>query len=224
MEKLKTLINYFCRITKEMPKGVISFSRHSVTKMENFKDIGYTNVKIEPSGLIENEGREYVQVDFANKRIGGGVLGRGCIQEEIRFLIYPELIISKMICDEMTDNECIVITGAERFADYTGYASEYKFKGDHHDKTKYDRLKRKMSQIVAMDAMQYKMPSDRCSIYIYIKIYMNTYIYIYEYRYIYIYEYLKLITYVYERRVLLGLGSFYLIFEVNLLNQFFSKI
>jgi hypothetical protein len=33
------------------------------------------------------------QVDFANHVVGGGVLGQGLIQEEIRFTVCPELII-----------------------------------------------------------------------------------------------------------------------------------
>jgi hypothetical protein len=28
-------------------------------------------------------------IDFANKNIGGGVLGRGCVQEEILFCVFP---------------------------------------------------------------------------------------------------------------------------------------
>lgn len=30
-----------------------------------------------------------LQADFANKFLGGGVFGRGAVQEEIRFLICP---------------------------------------------------------------------------------------------------------------------------------------
>ena len=51
-----------------------------------------------------------LQVDFANKKIGGGVLGGGRVQEEIRFCICPELLISKLIMDHMDPNEAIIIT------------------------------------------------------------------------------------------------------------------
>jgi len=54
------------------------------------------------------------QVDFANKRIGGGVLGWGAVQEEIRFMICPELIVSRLFSEQMDHNESIIITGAER--------------------------------------------------------------------------------------------------------------
>jgi hypothetical protein len=35
-----------------------------------------------------------LQIDFANKHIGGGVLGHGCIQEEIRFVVALSLFLS----------------------------------------------------------------------------------------------------------------------------------
>ena len=52
----------------------------------------------------------YVQVNFANKKIGGGVLAGGRVQEEIRFCIFPELIVSRLIMDHMDANEAIIIT------------------------------------------------------------------------------------------------------------------
>ena len=100
-------------------------------------------------------GEAFVQADFANEFIGGGVLGRGCVQEEIRFVICPELIVSMLFAERMENNECIVITGAEMFSEYTGYANSYRFKGDHVDTIARDRLHRKMTQIVAMDAQPY---------------------------------------------------------------------
>lgn len=33
----------------------------------------------------------------------------GCVQEEIRFTLSPELIVSMLIMDQMEDNEAIVI-------------------------------------------------------------------------------------------------------------------
>ena len=50
-------------------------------------------------------------MDFANKFIGGGVLGRGCVQEEIRFLICPELILSRLFTEVLDDNECLIVKG-----------------------------------------------------------------------------------------------------------------
>ena len=52
------------------------------------------------------------QADFANKFIGGGVLGGGCVQEEIRFMINPEMILSRLFTEMLERNECLVMTGA----------------------------------------------------------------------------------------------------------------
>jgi hypothetical protein len=43
------------------------------------------------SGLIEDGDPNGVMVDFANKYVGGGVLGHGAVQEEILMSIFPGL-------------------------------------------------------------------------------------------------------------------------------------
>lgn len=50
-------------------------------------------------------------MDFANKRVGGGALATGCVQEEIRFMITPELIISRLFTEVLDPNECLIVTG-----------------------------------------------------------------------------------------------------------------
>lgn len=52
-----------------------------------------------------------VQVDFASSWIGGGVLSSGLVQEEILFLMSPELIVSRLFTERLADNECLIITG-----------------------------------------------------------------------------------------------------------------
>lgn len=49
---------------------------------------------------------------FFPRFIGGGVLGYGCVQEEIRFLICPELLVSQLFSQQMLPTEAIVITGS----------------------------------------------------------------------------------------------------------------
>ena len=70
---------------------------------------------------IQDDRRPNVlMVDFANKYVGGGTLGNGAVQEELLFLTYPELILSKLLMpDAMRDNEALVMTGAIRMSDYT---------------------------------------------------------------------------------------------------------
>jgi len=76
-----------------------------------------------------------LQLDFANKYLGGGVLGSGCVQEEIRFLICPELFITMLFTECMNENESFFIRGCERYSDYTGYNDSFKWNGDYQDTT-----------------------------------------------------------------------------------------
>ena len=63
-------------------------------------------VHAEAGGTIE-EASGCLQLDFANQTIGGGVLRNGCVQEEIRFLICPELIVSRVLLETLADNEAL---------------------------------------------------------------------------------------------------------------------
>ena len=75
---------------------------------------------------MEDVAEPSLLVDFANKHIGGGVLGFGWVQEKILFLIHPELLLSCLICvDPMAENEAILLVGAERTAEYSGYADKF---------------------------------------------------------------------------------------------------
>lgn len=62
-------------------------------------------------GASNNPVNCFCQVDFANRFVGGGVTGAGLVQEEIRFLINPELIASRLITEVLDHNECLIITG-----------------------------------------------------------------------------------------------------------------
>jgi poly(ADP-ribose) glycohydrolase len=96
------------------------------------------------------------QVDFANKYIGGGVLGNRAVQEEIRFAISPELIVSRIVCPVMSDDETILILGTERFSNYKGYASTFKYDGRHVDSSDVvasEHGMRLATAVICMDAL-----------------------------------------------------------------------
>jgi poly(ADP-ribose) glycohydrolase len=82
---------------------------------------------IEESTMAGQNG--VVEVDFANKLLGGGVLGNGCIQEEIRFAIAPELLVARLLVSELRDNDCVMMTGARIVAQTTGYSDAFRFVG-----------------------------------------------------------------------------------------------
>ncbi|KAF5299221.1 hypothetical protein FQA39_LY02394 [Lamprigera yunnana] len=97
-EKLKTICHYFNRVIAKEPLGLITFKRQYFSDEElpiwetvNI-NIGDKKVEVRSEGLIEDDSEGFLQVDFANRNVGGGVLAYGCVQEEIRFIICPELI------------------------------------------------------------------------------------------------------------------------------------
>ncbi|XP_038711259.1 poly(ADP-ribose) glycohydrolase 1-like isoform X1 [Tripterygium wilfordii] len=174
--KIKCIIHYFERIYVSMPKGYVSFERKvlpygqylscisypdaefwskSATLLCPFEvvQINYCFLLVHSRGFIEDQTREALEVDFANKYLGGGALRYGCVQEEIRFMISPELIAGMLFLPAMADNEAIEIVGAERFSSYTGYASSFRFSGDYMDTGNVDIYGRRKTRIVAIDAL-----------------------------------------------------------------------
>ncbi|CAH1373550.1 unnamed protein product [Tenebrio molitor] len=165
-EKLKCIIHYFRRVTSKSPVGVITFKRKFVPRnymprwdtLDN--NLGNTRIHVASSGTIE-EGLGLLQVDFANKFIGGGVLSYGCVQEEIRFVICPELIISRLFTEELGDSEAVVITGIERFSNYSGYADTFKWDGNVNDETPFDDYGRRKTTLAVIDATRFSKPKDQ---------------------------------------------------------------
>lgn len=111
---------------------------------------------ISSEGTIEEDGAGLLQVDFANKYVGGGVLGYGCVQEEIRFVICPELLVSKLFTERLGLLECLVVNGCEQFNCYSGYSNTFKWTGGNKDETPSDDSGRRKCCIVAIDAINYR--------------------------------------------------------------------
>ena len=70
-----------------------------------------------------------IHADFANKHIGGGVLRRGCVQEEIRMMVSPESLLAVRLSDVLLPNEAVIIRNTIQFSDYSGYSSSFKCLG-----------------------------------------------------------------------------------------------
>lgn len=163
IEKLKTLLCYFRRVTESMPTGLVTFKRQSLTtfpKWESSKS-PLSHLHITCKGTIEDQGYGMLQVDFANRMVGGGVTGLGLVQEEIRFLINPELIVSRLFTEVLDHNECLIITGTEQYSKYSGYAESFKWEDNHKDKIPRDGWQRRCTEIVAMDALHYRNFMDQ---------------------------------------------------------------
>lgn len=79
----------------------------------------------------------------------------GCVQEEIRFLINPELVVARLFSESLWHKEALVLQGTEQFNQFSGYADSFKFTGDYQDLTPLDEFRRRKTVIVAFDAVNY---------------------------------------------------------------------
>lgn len=166
LEKLKFIMHYFRRVTESPRDNIVTFERRSLGTFVNWKSsdrkVSGTKLHVSSIGTIEDLGENMLQVDFANEFIGGGVLSKGSVQEEIRFLINTELFASMLFMQKMYSNEAILITGCERYSCYTGYADSLKFSAPFYDNTPKDSIGRIATEIVAIDALPfYSKPENQ---------------------------------------------------------------
>jgi len=163
VEKIRCVIHYFDKMKKRnidtLKSELITYQRVSL-KDNDIPD--WMNSKMNLCDVIIDKGmyiedcENMLQVDFANSYLGGGVLRAGCVQEEIRFTINPELFISMIFTERLDHLETAFIMGTERISKFKGYGRTFKYDGDHNDDyINYDKWNRKSTEIVALDATRY---------------------------------------------------------------------
>lgn len=106
------------------------------------------------TGRIE-DARNAIEVDFANKFLGGGVLDMGMVQEEIMFTVSPECLVGMLFSESMKNREAILIQGAEIFSEYSGYGGSFKFKSNFDDNRPEGAGKVLNREIIAIDALNF---------------------------------------------------------------------
>ncbi|XP_071497739.1 uncharacterized protein [Diadema antillarum] len=159
--KMRCFLHYFDRLAVDMhrgPCGSVTFKRKVIPEQElpSLETWQESRLQLCPlvvqTGVIEEAGSNVLQVDFANEYIGGGVLGSGCVQEEIRFSICPELLASMVFMECMEDNEAIFISGFEQFSRCHGYGWNLQYAGDHRDVSQTTSRGDIKTSLVAIDA------------------------------------------------------------------------
>ncbi|KAG4089489.1 hypothetical protein H8356DRAFT_1280291 [Neocallimastix lanati (nom. inval.)] len=163
VEKIRCVIHYFDRMRKKelhnLKTELITFQRvsldeQSIPDWEN-TSVKLCNIIIDKEKFIE-DCENMIQVDFANSYIGDGVLTLGCVQEEIRFAINPELLVSLNFTQRLDPLESVYIIGVERVSKYKGYGYTFQYDGDYDDSSiAFDKWNRKSTEIVALDAGYY---------------------------------------------------------------------
>ncbi|KAL3041850.1 hypothetical protein OYC64_019932 [Pagothenia borchgrevinki] len=164
-QKLRAIMHYFQEVTAKEPTGLVTFERHCLrdTDFSNWRSCNKKMPKLHVAslGTIENEGKGMLQVDFASSWIGGGVLGSGLVQEEILFIINPELIVSRLFTEKLGDKECLIVTGSQQFSNYSGFGDTFQWEGPHEERLNRDEWARLQRQIVAIDALHFKHRSEQ---------------------------------------------------------------
>ncbi|XP_034048451.1 poly(ADP-ribose) glycohydrolase isoform X2 [Thalassophryne amazonica] len=166
-EKLRAIMHYFRVVTDEAtkPRGLVTFERRFLrdTDRPNWRSCKEEMPKLHvtSSGTIETKGTGMLQVDFACNLIGGGVLSSGLVQEEILFLMNPELIVSRLFTEKLEDTECLLVTGSQQFSCYAGFGDSFEWTGPHQDRLQRDAWARLQRQILAIDALHFKQRRDQ---------------------------------------------------------------
>lgn len=174
IEKIKCLLNYFSQIrerylqnSNELLSQTIIFTRicDKSKRPLNFwltSDKPLQKFIIHKSGGIEeNDQGNSIQVDFANKFVGGGTLRNGSVQEEIKFITCPECIISMLLFEFFEDNEVGIISGAEEFSKYKGYSQSFEYDGPSNKPMRLNANGNLDETVLCLDALQFKDPSDQ---------------------------------------------------------------
>lgn len=158
-EKLRAIFCYFDQVVNDMRTGLVTFERRKLPyepKKWSKSPAKFTKFHVSSEGTIEENGERMLQVDFASPIVGGGVLGSGLVQEEIRFLINTELIVSRLFTEKLDNDECLLITGAEQYSRYAGYSRNFEWKEAMKDSTQRDAWQRRCIEIVAIDAIRFR--------------------------------------------------------------------
>ena len=156
---LLCLLNYFKRTMKAGEKALAAnFITYKRVQAKNPSSLLEDNLQKPfkfPKIILESmdEVKEGIHIDFANAYIGGGALVGGCVQEEIKFFLCPELFPTMLIFQRMDDLDSIVIFGAEQYSRNSGYGYNFCFEGDFVDSAPLDEFNRKKVFLSAIDAI-----------------------------------------------------------------------
>ncbi|GKT35763.1 Poly(ADP-ribose) glycohydrolase like protein [Aduncisulcus paluster] len=110
------------------------------TKVDQFDQSAIEVVSTDVSMLDAKTRAKYNVGDFANRHIGGGVFNRGSVQEEIMFMIAPDLCISKLLCETLVDDDAVWVIGGKPVSNYTGYSREFQYAGRCATPAKYAKF------------------------------------------------------------------------------------
>ena len=166
--KLEMFFEYFSRQQKRLEAGSaldrnIIFQLQSSSK--SWEEWSSCRTKLHPFVVHPlkasiDDAKDAFRVDFANRYLGGAALSHGCVQEEIMFVLFPELNVGRLFSAAMKATQTIVMQGCEQFSLPKGYGWSFSNGGPYEDPTEIAHGMMQ-SHIVAMDAVDYRYESSR---------------------------------------------------------------
>ncbi len=156
--KLSCWLQWLVDAARERPRGWLTLERRVGSGAPSAAqwaamDVRLQALHLQPDHTGIEQATGCLQVDFANRFPGGGVLGRGCVQEELRFAMSPDLLATTLLCPAMGDDEAISVHGAPQLARIEGYAWSARYAGPHPDPTPVDADGTADVEVVVLDAL-----------------------------------------------------------------------
>lgn len=140
LERTKCFINYFIREyfeeNLEFPDMVIErvhVEKHSLPDWKNLENkLSTENIFVHSKRMedcldnnqldvFKQSDQNITMVDFANKQIHIGWIAPSLTQEEILFSCVSECFLSLLLCEQLKDNEAVLIKNVRRSVEYKGY-------------------------------------------------------------------------------------------------------
>lgn len=100
-----------------------------------------------------------VVVLSSGKMPGGQVLRSGAGQEEVMYLMSPELLVSRLVMEKLEENEAVLVQGSEVYNTIEAQEGQLKFTGNYTDTTPLLET-RKQTAVLSLDAQNYSEQID----------------------------------------------------------------
>jgi hypothetical protein len=133
-----TFLNYFTILgTRGIPDELLTFERRGFRRgpspwqwEQNEKPLCKVEIV---DGSIDDCNAD-THAEFANAFVGGGVMTGDAAQEEMLFLVKPELMVAMALQNRMVDEEAVCVTGAKKYSITEGFGQSFEFAGDYDNR------------------------------------------------------------------------------------------
>lgn len=128
LAKLHCILQYFLQSTAPIDSDCLFFRRVVQRIILPGDPLPFHKVTIVsgPSSHVESYSNS-IQIDFADKQFGGGVLSSGSAQEECMLAAYVEPIVGLLFVDQLQDEEVVIISGIRLYNQYEGFSGSLRW-------------------------------------------------------------------------------------------------